>query len=287
MKNTIIFIVLSLSLMSSAPAQNTSNNLDKSIKEKTDLNNNINLSEKNQPLDESELKSNEHIQIKQIDKRNLEVVKKDSESKFIPTTDYDENSDGFHKFELFTGYSGASLYSSEFEPVEHGFNVAGVYNFHRYMGIKIDVSGTFKNFESEFIAFQTPDGFGQTIGSFSGNHSLYNVTGGIQFKDNSTTGRLKPFAHTLVGYANHFDSINPRCPSIAGCSPIGADFNFGGTSVILGGGLDIKINRYIDLRVIQGDWNPIVYSYKSSLLNSEQSSVYSNFRYSTGIVFKF
>lgn len=186
----------------------------------------------------------------------------------------------YNKFEIFTGYSGASLFdgNDEFEPIENGFNVAAVYNVHRYVGIKVDVSGTFRNVNGTFITRIDSPPITE-IGPFTADHSLYNLTAGVQFKDNRRDAVIKPFVHILVGYGRHEDEINTPCPTIAECPPF--DFNFNGTSLIIGAGLDIKINKRIDIRTIQLDLNPITYD------SGRGTSLYQNVRFSSGIVFKF
>lgn len=170
----------------------------------------------------------------------------------------------YNKVEVFAGYSNASAVIENFEGfqnVEHGFNVAGVYNFHRFFGVKVDVSGTHKVFDASPF--------------FRTRHSLYNVTAGIQVKNNKTTGRFKPFAHVMAGFARHSDRTTAPCPVGITCPPI--DFDFDGFAVVAGGGLDIRVNRRIDIRVVQLDLNPI----------TNGDSTYLNSRFSTGVVFKF
>lgn len=185
----------------------------------------------------------------------------------------------YNKVEIFAGYSGASLISDdEFEPVEHGFNVAAVYNFHRLFGIKVDVSGTHKKVRDNFFP-----PFGQPPfdppSRYTANHSLYNASIGIQVKNNRRDDVAKPFAHLLVGYAKHTDKIKQSCPAGAVCPPF--NFDFEGVSLILGVGLDIRINRRIDIRAVQLDLNPITYD------SGRDRSIYANTRFSSGIVFKF
>ena len=47
--------------------------------------------------------------------------------------------------------------------------------------------------------------------------------------------------------------------------------------MVIGGGLDIKVNKRIDIRAFQFDANPIYFD----------ESTYLNMRFSTGVVFKF
>ena len=167
----------------------------------------------------------------------------------------------YDKVEVFAGYSNGTDLTSEFEWVEHGFNAAAVYNFHRLFGVKVDVSGTYKTFDDSPF--------------FTTRHSLYNVTGGIQIKNNRKSRRVKPFAHFLVGFARHSDESEGSCPKGSFCPPFESDAN--GVSLIVGGGLDIKVNPRIDIRAAQFDLNPIFIG----------NDIYPNIRFSAGVVFKF
>lgn len=171
-----------------------------------------------------------------------------------PSPDYD-------KVEVFAGYSMGIELGAELEWIEHGFNTSAVYNFHRLVGVKVDVSGTYKTFnDSPF---------------FKTKHSLYNVTGGIQIQNNRKSRRVKPFAHFLVGVGIHSDNSEGSCPPGSFCPPFVSDSV--GLSFILGGGLDIKVNHRIDIRAVQFDLNPVFIG----------DGVYGNARFSTGVVFKF
>ncbi len=188
-----------------------------------------------------------------------------------------QTSDDYDKGEIFAGYSGAAHYTgSDFEPIENGFEVSGVYNVHRYFGIKADFSGTYRKVDGSFQSIASPS---VTLGDYRADHSLYNAAVGVQFKDNRRTSRIKPFGHVLIGYGKHTDKFPAGCPAGAVCPPFDADFS--GTSLIIGGGLDIKINRRLDIRAIQFDLNPIFYKFDG------RTSSWDNNRFSSGIVFKF
>lgn len=175
--------------------------------------------------------------------------------------------DGYKKGEFFVGYAnqqidtglgdidnelGLDLGDKE---TFHGIEVSGVYNVSRYFGVKADVSAAYSN---RGFAFQvpTPGGGTGSVG-FETKSSIYNFLGGVQIKNNSNEGRVKPFAHALVGAAHTRVKL-----SGLGCS-IGVDCSVfeGGSETNLagafGGGLDIKLNRRVQLRAIQIDYNPI------------------------------
>jgi opacity protein-like surface antigen len=149
-----------------------------------------------------------------------------------------------------------------------GFNVSGVYNFSKYVGLKADVSGHYKN-------------FGATIPGFTNqpkiNASLYNVLGGVQIKNNSKERRVKPFVHALFGVGivkaklnNAFcqEALGTNCP---------AEFRDSETafSMAFGGGLDVRASKRVSFRLFQVDYNPL-------RKNGETAN---NVRFSFGIVF--
>lgn len=136
----------------------------------------------------------------------------------------------------------------------HGFEVAGVYNVSRYFGLKGDVSGTYSNKGYSFIV-PGPTGSGSV--AFETKSSLYNFLGGMQVKDNANSGRFKPFAHALIGAAHTRVKLSGLgCSVGVDCSEFegGSETNF---AAALGGGIDIRLNRRVQIRVIQVDYNPI------------------------------
>src|SRR5690348_15546642 len=119
--------------------------------------------------------------------------------------------DDYKKGEFYVGYSNGQvdtgLNSDSGSTVRdffrdrasfNGVNASGVYNVSRYVGIKADVSGTFNT--TRFADSFVDPGTGTTYNtSFKTTNSLYNVVGGVQLKDNSRSGTVKPFAHAMVG----------------------------------------------------------------------------------------
>src|SRR5688500_7593444 len=110
----------------------------------------------------------------------------------------------------------------------NGFNVSAVGNFHRYWGAKFDYSYHQKSF------------------GFGGDNTtvrLHNILGGIQIKDNSTEGRLKPFAHALMGLGRTSADLTEFDNRLE-------DFDDAGLAGAIGGGLDIRLTPRIDFRVL-------------------------------------
>lgn len=171
--------------------------------------------------------------------------------------------DDYKKTEVYVGYSngqvdmgidsGNSINSFLRDRANfHGFEVAGVYNVSRYVGVKGDISGTYNN---RRFSFPIVTGNTTTTGTVDTKNSLYNFAGGIQVKDNASAGRFKPFAHAMVG-AGHgrskFENCSPS--SLVLCNGTQSDTGFAG---IFGGGLDIRVNDKVDFRAFQVDYNPM------------------------------
>lgn len=158
----------------------------------------------------------------------------------------------FKRTEFYVGYSNAQ---SEGNQNGNGFNVSGVYNVTRYIGIKGDVSATFN---SQRFGFTNSAPF--YTASFRSRTSLTNVLGGVQIKDNANSGRFKPFAHVLLGVGRTTSSSGDfQCSPGANCPaafPTGSYKNTGFAGA-LGGGLDYRINKRIQVRLFQVDFNPV------------------------------
>ncbi len=133
----------------------------------------------------------------------------------------------------------------------NGLEGSVTYNVSRYVGIQGDFTAHFKS--TSYLDTFTPPGVKQTLAN---QERLYNVLGGIQIKDNSKSKRVKPFAHALAGFARY---TNRQAQTL----DLFPQFNFviqdRDTSFALkvGGGLDIKAGKRIDIRLISFDYNPV------------------------------
>ncbi len=133
----------------------------------------------------------------------------------------------------------------------NGFDGSITYNVSRHIGIKGDFTAHFKS--QGFVDKFTPPGVTQTI---SNQERLYNFLGGVQIKDNARAARVKPFAHALAGFARYSN----RQQQTLDLFP---QFNFTiqdtetSFALKLGGGLDLRAGRKIDIRVIEVNYNPV------------------------------
>ena len=164
-----------------------------------------------------------------------------------PTT----TTDDYKKFEFYAGYSANNLLDGHPEDVEdvnsnstptyRGWNISGVYNLNRYVGVKADFSGQYK----KYTLVETPN-------RVRANASFYNYTAGIQVKDNKRSKRFSPFAHALFGAAT--SKVKIDLSGFPGASSLSESNT--GFSMIFGGGLDIKVTKRFSIRAIQADYNP-------------------------------
>lgn len=149
-----------------------------------------------------------------------------------------------------------------------GFNISGVYNFSKYVGLKADVSGHYKNFGANVPGFTNQPKI---------NASLYNVLGGVQIKNNSKTRRVKPFVHALFGVGIAKAKLNNAFCQEAFGTNCPAEFRDSETafSMAFGGGLDVRASKRVSFRLFQVDYNPL-------RKNGETTN---NVRFSFGVVF--
>lgn len=153
----------------------------------------------------------------------------------------------------------------------HGWTLAATGNITKRIGIKFEYSSTGReifNSDAESIV-------GDTDTKLRVNQYL----GGIQIKNNDKDGpRFKPFAHVMAGIANE----RIRCTT--GCDFAEGTFNESNSNfaMVFGGGIDVKVSKRIDIRVIQVDYNPIFFGGIENLELSDRTQ--NNFRFGFGIV---
>ncbi len=191
---------------------------------------------------------------------------------FAQTSDY-------NKFEFYGGYShnrvdtGIEDSEPQLDDIVderegfHGLNTSVTGNLNRYFGLKADFAGHFKR-----------KTFPIGTARVDIDSTILNFLGGVQVKDNSKETRFKPFMHALAGVArarNQADFSNDVCIAVFP-SPCPQDFSDSDTgfAAVLGGGLDIRASRRIDIRAFQFDYNP------TRVFDATQH----NFRIGVGIV---
>jgi hypothetical protein len=198
-----------------------------------------------------------------------------------------QSADDYNRFEVFGGFShnrvdtGGVGNGTVFGGVEehtgfHGFEASVVGNLSRYAGLKFDVSGHFKREANADFQICVDGTTGGVCFTPRAKATLYNFLGGVQFKDNASAARARPFAHLLVGAAHAkvtFD--NSACVDALGFACLSDDSETGVAGAV-GGGLDIRLSDRFDFRAVQLDYNP-------TRLGGETQH---NFRVGIGVVFR-
>lgn len=222
-----------------------------------------------------------------------------------------QNSDDYNRVEFYGGYSRANVqpnnkaataFGTTFDVCSsqatdiigrnfqtnfcqrHGFNgfdTSIAYNFNRYFGIKANVTSHTKTqlFVDTFDGVAEPN----TV-----TERIYNFMGGMQVKNNGEDAGFKPFAHALVGAARY-----SRKEVVTSPIPLDNYTNRGKVTSFamkLGGGIDLRVHRRIDLRLVEVDYNPMftrdfdVTGNPFDVIHTKSRTAH-NFTFGFGIVF--
>lgn len=209
---------------------------------------------------------------------------------YVVTLAQAQRLDGYNRFEVFHGNSFFILErpeaigaGTEFEGFL-GINNAATFNVRRYFGVKFDMARYSKSYgvcapEQSLTAhdcFNPLPGAVVTMDDPRTKTSIYNFMGGIQVKDNGRgTKTFKPFAYLAVGSALTRERVDTYSP---GAGQLLLDFKTRsdwGAAGSVGGGLDLRLNDRVDLRVLQLDYH------KATIFNRSSDNV----RFSFGFVF--
>ena len=122
-----------------------------------------------------------------------------------------------------------------------GFSIQSAYNISRFWGLEGEFSYYQKQFEPSSV--------------FPTSSRLTQIMGGIKLQDNAHTTRFRPFTQALVGVA-HTSNL-ARVLQETSTSRTVAIISGTGPAIALGGGLDIRLTRKLDIRALQIDYNPV------------------------------
>jgi hypothetical protein len=191
-----------------------------------------------------------------------------------------QGSDDYNKVEFYSGYSharvqsnvetividgspldpctsdGAAALGSNFQTFFckrrgfNGFDTSITYNFTRYFGIKGNLTGHYKS-----DTFVDPDSSGIGIDTINTRERIYNFLVGVQMKDNRKAARFKPFAHALFGAARQTSTEVQLSTAPDNNSTVRDTVT--SFAMKLGGGIDVRVHRRIDIRLFELDYNPI------------------------------
>ena len=172
---------------------------------------------------------------------------------------------GDKKNEFFAGYSyqSADINTLTIDPQrtsQNGVNLEYTRNVTRNLGITGDLSAHFHR-----------DSTNSSGGTFTRKRDQYSLLGGLQYKAHKDSG-LQPFVHALFG-VSLFRGFTSNITPSGNVFTIDDATAFG---MALGGGLDIRTGKRIDVRLIQVDYSPTHFG----------SAWQQNVRLSIGIIFK-
>lgn len=184
---------------------------------------------------------------------------------------------GTPKVEWFLGYSYLRG-MPDLEPANrlywlNGGSMSIAFNFNRYLGLVADVGG----FADSAIEIPGTGGGSSTVMSSYGAVFPYLFGPRLSFRGHE---RVTPFLQVLFGgiYATKV-MLNSGCGG-AGCTPLPAENKFAWTG---GGGLDIKVNHHVAIRIVQVEY--LMTNFENH--NSGISELQNDMRFSSGIVFRF
>jgi len=150
-----------------------------------------------------------------------------------------------------------------------GSNSNGLGNAQGFNGWDANVTGNVTNhlgIEGDFGgAYATIHGASFKVYTYGGGPVLF-----------THVGKIKPFAHVLIGGIH------------LGASMSGVSVSENGYTVAAGGGVDVKVNKAIAVRLMQVDW--LYYNLSSTTVAGEPVPGFSgsnNVRIATGVVFRF
>jgi hypothetical protein len=178
------------------------------------------------------------------------------------------------KAEVYIGYSGTSAqstvgsgFSGSPKQVHHGVQTSLTLNVNRFVGLRGDYSVGYKDQAEAFGVL------GRPFTTVTRRTTIYNILGGVQFKDYDSDGTVQPFGHALVGVGLYRQSLRD-CKNPIGTF-CGTAIKGSGLAGAFGGGFDFRIARRAGIRVVS-DYNP---------MRIEKETI-NNFRFGVGMVFK-
>jgi hypothetical protein len=147
----------------------------------------------------------------------------------------------YNKAEIFGGYQYTRMSGENF----NGWTGAVTGNVNNWLGFTGDISGAYKS-------------------ELGASLHTYNFLVGPTLSYNQTE-KVKPFVHALFGVSH----------ATAGFAGLSASNN--GFATALGGGIDVRVNKSVSVRMVQADY----------FMTRFSGATQNNARISMGLVFKF
>lgn len=186
------------------------------------------------------------------------------------------------RYEFYGGYA-ISNYDNILDSIDdgidssirlRGFNTSFTGNVSKYVGIKVDYSLTGKK-----------ETFVDSNLSLEAKYRNSQILGGVQFKDNRVDGpRWKPFAHVMAGVSNQRIETNGTLTTPGLITRFGESVTTNNFAMVFGGGLDLKVTDNVDIRLIQVDYNPVLFQERFVNRYFIPRKTQNNIRMSFGVV---
>jgi len=169
------------------------------------------------------------------------------------------------KAELFGGYQflRAGSFDGEGDSANtNGWDTAATVNFRHHLGLTADFSGSYK---TESLVSS----------GLTGTAAVRVYTYALGPTVSTGSGNIRLFAHALFGGAH----VRPTgCVIFSGSPDECGSGSASGFSMLIGGGVDMRANRSVAVRLVQCDW---------VRLPSQFGAQNGNVRISAGLLFHF
>lgn len=190
------------------------------------------------------------------------------------------------KAEVFGGYQYTNVDLKDLSGRQNtnGWDADVAFHVTKNFSLVGDISGAYKT-ETIDTSFVTPVGTTQfatlnpraTVSTVEGKVRLYNYLFGPRFSFSS--GKVTPFVEALFGLTHTTIS--------ASASGVTESIGSNGFGMAIGGGLDYNASKRIAIRLAKFDYMLNQFKVNNTGLGVDVSENLNNFRYATGIVFKF
>jgi opacity protein-like surface antigen len=193
-----------------------------------------------------------------------------------PTTSTRRADGSYPRVELFLGYSYLrgvpTLSPGNRMDYLNGGSASIAFNLNRYLGLV----GDFGGFDASELEFTGAGANPNRVSNASGTAFTYMAGPRLSFRKYD---RVTPFAQALFG-GIHASQVTLSGCAGALCTPLPTENSFALTA---GGGVDIRIHRHIDLRLVQAEYLMTNFANLSTGVRDKQNDI----RLSSGLVFGF